>query len=118
MEKKTQSEMEQIALLELRKSKDKKLLSNTSVDCFVMGYMRAQEDIFVNFGNSPIPIANFALKHIGDIIKAISETAAYSGRPFSQEEALRVEVANELRAAIESVMRGENFNRLKNSSII
>lgn len=118
MEKKTQSEIEQIALTELRKNSDKKLLSNTSVDCFVMGYSRAQNNMFIDFSNSPIPIANFALKHIGDIIKAISETAAYSGRPFSHEEALRVEVANELRAAIESVMRGENFNRLKNSSII
>lgn len=49
---KTKEQIERIALEKLRNSKNKKLLNNTNVDCFIMGYDQAENDIYSLLSNT------------------------------------------------------------------
>ena len=44
--KRTTEEIEAIALMTLRRCRDRRLLTNPNVDCFVKGYLLAQETFF------------------------------------------------------------------------
>ena len=46
MKQKTREEIEAIALMTLRRCRDRRLLTNPNVDCFVKGYEMAQETFF------------------------------------------------------------------------
>ena len=83
--KKTREEVELIALKNLRGRKDRKLLNNTNVDCFIDGYMLAQ-DVILNRPYNIIEYLEDTIKGLNAKYKEIEDEAGYGGRYFTDGE--------------------------------
>ena len=79
MKKLSQEEIEEIALKKLRNSNDKKLLSNTNVDCFCMGYSTCQ-DRLLSLSSNPKEFKKFLIEHAQSVLDDTEMSIAYSGR--------------------------------------
>lgn len=85
---KNATEIEDIALRQLRNSKDKSRLNNKNVDCFVDGYRTAQSDLHYQIDEFKKQELFDKLDKICNDCNALStelnETLGYSGYMYSQ----------------------------------
>ena len=105
MKRFSNEEIEQLACKRLRNSK---LFTNQGVDCFVMGFKEAQEPIFRTI-LMPDGIIERAENDLNDALKWVDDSAGYSGRSYTREEAARKAVLNMLYAAIVGVKKSETY---------
>ena len=102
-QRKSRHEVELLAFEELRADKDRKLLSNTNVDCYVRGFFKAQ-----NMISTPV-FAKETLRRVYDMLNEryedIKKTAGYSGRFFTKEENEEMELINKAHKAIKELLR-------------
>lgn len=102
--KKSREEIEAIALDNLRHRKDRKLLNNTNVDCFIDGYILAQNTLL----NKPFKAKDFLediLEGINWRLKSIEETAGYSGRYYTKEEVKDMDFMSKVHSALTEILR-------------
>lgn len=101
-QRKSRQEIELLAFEELRADKDRKLLSNTNVDCYVRGFFKAQ-----NMISTPV-FAKETLRRVYDMLNEryedIKMTAGYSGRFFTKEENEEMELINKAHKAIKELL--------------
>ena len=88
MKKLSQEEIEEIALRKLRNNSNKKLLSNTNVDCFCMGYNTCQNTL-LDLSYNPDELSEYLLKHAEDAIDYVETSIAYAGRQ-TEDDAKRL----------------------------
>lgn len=111
MKKKTHEEIEHIAFTALRKDADKKLLSNTSVTCYVRGFEKAQDEAFKTFADIKNIIEN-ALDQIAWANNNIIERAGYSGRGYTDEEDIELRLISETSTALYNIANSEDMKKL------
>lgn len=111
MKKKTHEEIEHIAFTALRKDADKKLLSNTSVTCYVRGFEKAQDEAFKTFVDIK-NIIEHALDQIDEAQATIIERAGYSGRGYTDEEDIELLLISETSTALYNIVNGEEMKKL------
>lgn len=111
MKKKTHEEIEHIAFMALRKDSDKKLLSNTSVTCYVRGFEKAQDEAFKTFADI-VNIIEHALEQIAWANNNIIEGAAYSGRGYTEEEDVELRLISETSTALYNIANSEDMKKL------
>lgn len=78
MRRLNKEEIEDIALRKLRNHSDKKLLSNTNVDCFCMGYSTCQ-DRLLSLSSNPKEFKKFLIEHAQSVLDDTEMSIAYSG---------------------------------------
>jgi len=108
MKKKTQAEIEQIAFNTLRSNADKKLLSNTTVTCFTMGYEKSQNEYFVKL-LYPEEIITWALTNVEDARDYIENSAGYAGRYYTKEEELRDKILSKIHNALSEISDSDDM---------
>lgn len=111
MKKKTHEEIEHIAFTALRKDSDKRLLSNTSVTCYVRGFEKAQDEVFKTFADIK-NIIEHALDQIAWVNNNITERAAYCGRGYTDEEDIELRLISETSTALYNIVNGEDMKKL------
>lgn len=111
MKKKTHEEIEHIAFTALRKDSDKKLLSNTSVTCYVRGFEKAQDEAFKTFADIK-NIIEHALDQIAWANNNIIERAGYSGRGYTDEEDIELRLISETSTALYNIANSEDMKKL------
>ena len=103
------TEIEDIALRQLRNSKDKSRLNNKNVDCFVDGYRTAQSDLHYQIDEFKKQELFDKLDKICNDCNALStelnETLGYSGYMYSQPKGSyeKFKLFNEMKEACEFI---------------
>lgn len=98
-------EIESLALKTLRQNKDRKLLNNTNVDCFIDGYCLAQENILKSVAAKEL-LQGF----ISDLkyrYQSIEDNAGYGGRCLTDDEEKEREFIIKCLRAVKPQMENE-----------
>ena len=111
MKKKTHEEIEHIAFTALRKDSDKKLLSNTSVTCYVRGFEKAQDEAFNTFSDIR-NIIQHTLDQIAWANSNIDERVGYGGRGYTDEECIELRLLTETNVALYNILNSEDMKKL------
>lgn len=125
---KTKDEIESIALHELRKSSNKKLLSNTNVDCFISGWNAASNDIRSQMTAEKLKEFREYLKELSEYcderMRRQNEDLGYSGYMYTVPSDAQLifelwkrvgEACETISANLENVKmsRGEYYDKVK-----
>ncbi len=101
--RKSHEEIEAIALQELRHKKDRKLLNNTNVDCFIDGFKLAQ-DIFTRSEDVTKEFLQEIIERLDQRYRDIEDSAGYGGRCFTKDEISETELIAKVKATLKTLL--------------
>lgn len=101
MRRLSKEEIEDIALRSLRNNSDKKLLSNTNVDCFCMGYSMCQNAL-LSLSAKPEEFKKFLIEHAQSVLDDVEMSIAYSGRVSDSDAQKRLFFKNLINSLTEN----------------
>ncbi len=110
MKPKTKPEIEAIGLQFLRQHQDRKLLSNTCVDCFVYGY-KWRQDEEEKAMSDPVSRIDDWLESVSARLSYLADCAGYSGRGPTEVEQAEAAVLRDMYRFFKDVKEGDHLKR-------